>query len=439
MAIYIKYLSKKYNKKYNYFSAPLFLIVLIMYEAFRLAWIELKQNKSRSILTALGIVIGVFAVTMIVASGEVAEQYIKNTILDQVGDTRLVRVDAQTFFAGEEIIMDQDDLDFVKSQEENLPYSNTNADYALLTDIIDFQEEEVSINVFGVTPNYPDVFFNNFQNLEGRFFDEFENEGRARVALVSRAFSENVLGVSTAINETFEINGTEFSVIGEYDGLVDLFTGAEQVYIPLETLWDVDEVDSEELQGINFVVNDEDQIDFVAENIEDALNEYRASTFIGGKAEPLNIRIAQSALDLISDILVALQIFLALIAVVSLIVGGIGVTNVMLMSVTQRIREIGIRKALGANTKDILTIFLSESVLLTTISGLIGAGFAQYLVFIGIEFINAIVQGVNLDFTYSWAALYLATVISMLIGIGFGFFPAYKASKLSIVDALRYE
>lgn len=410
-----------------------------MFEALKLAWIELKQNKSRTILTALGIVIGVFAVTIIVSSGEIAQQYITNTILDQVGDTRLVRLDAQSFIAGEEITLDEDDLEYVQSQEDFFDYSNVTADYALFVTLKDFEDTDVSINVFGTTSNYPDVFFNNFKNLSGRYFDEFENDSRSRVALVSRAFSKNILGLNSGIDETFELNGTEFSIIGEFDGTTDLFTGEEQVYIPLKTLWEIDEIAEERLQGVNVVVDEENKVDFVANALEENINTYRESTFIGSKSEPLNVRVAQNALDLVSEILTALQLFLALIAVVSLIVGGIGVTNVMLMSVTQRIREIGIRKALGANTRDILTIFLSESVLLTTLSGLVGAGFAQYLVFVGIEAINAFVPGVNLSFSYSWFALYLATVISMFIGIGFGFFPAYKASKLSIVDALRYE
>lgn len=410
-----------------------------MIETFKLAWKELASNKSRSILTALGIVIGVFAVTLIIASGEIASQYITDFLLSSVGDTKLVRVDANTNFGLNDTIITEDDLEFVILQEEILPYSSVAAEYVVSGTIESFDGEEVNQQVTGTTSNYAEVFFNQYQNLEGRFFNDIERNSASRVAVVSEAFSQNILGTSSGIGETFEILDAEFTIIGEYETQADLFSTEEQVNIPLETLWELDNSQFNELIGINVIVNTDSQIPFVSEALGDSLNAYREAQFTGSRAGEVGIRVAQSALDTVNTILISLQVFLALIAVISLVVGGIGITNVMLMTVTQRIREIGIRKALGATTRDILSIFLSESILLTVLSGIVGAGLAQYFVLVALDVLNRFVDGFNIVFVYSWESMYLATVVSIFVGLAFGIYPAIQASRFTIVDALRYD
>jgi putative ABC transport system permease protein len=125
------------------------------------------------------------------------------------------------------------------------------------------------------------------------------------------------------------------------------------------------------------------------------------------------------------------------VAVISLVVGGIGVLNVMLMSVSQRIREIGIRKAFGAKNQDILALFLSESILLTSLSGLFGAMLAQYFVYLGVKILEN--TGTILSFDYSFSSVYISFLLSAILGAAFGLYPAYIAGRMSVVDALRYE
>lgn len=410
-----------------------------MFSSFILAWKELSANKSRSVLTALGIIIGVFSVSLIISLGDIANQYITSILLNQVGDTRLVRVDPFSSFRTSDTILTEDDLEFLQRNETILPYTNVSADYARSFELEDYKSEDINQTFTGTTANYPEVFFNNFQNLDGRFFTDFEYNSKANVAVVSRAFIRKALGRSSALGETFTVENKNFTIIGEYDAQAGLFSGEEQAYIPLSTLWSFTPNAERQLQGINMLAPTESQVLYTANVVKESLNAYREQQFLGSKAKPINVRIAQQALDTIKGVLSALQVFLSMIAVISLIVGGIGVTNVMLMSVTQRIREIGIRKALGANTRDIITIFLSESVLLTTISGIVGAGIAQYILFLGLESAAAFSPGFGIEFVYSWSSLYVATVVSAIIGVLFGLYPAWQASKLSIVEALRFD
>lgn len=410
-----------------------------MFSSFILAWKELSANKSRSVLTALGIIIGVFSVSLIISLGDIANQYITSILLNQVGDTKLVRVDPISTFRTSDTLLTEDDLEYLQRNQSLLGYTNVSADFARALNLEDYKNEELSQTFTGTTANYPDVFFNNFQNLDGRFFTEFEYNSEANVAVVSRAFLRKVLGRSTALGESFTVENKNFTVIGEFDAQAGLFSGEEQAYIPLTTLWEITGNADKQVQGINMLAPTESQVLTTANVVRESLNQYREQQFLGNKSKPINVRIAQQALDTIRGVLSALQIFLSMIAVISLIVGGIGVTNVMLMSVTQRIREIGIRKALGANTTDIVTIFLSESVLLTTISGVVGAGIAQYILFIGLESAAAFSPGFGISFVYSWSSLYIATVVSAIIGVLFGLYPAWQASKLSIVEALRFD
>jgi putative ABC transport system permease protein len=411
-----------------------------MFQVIKLAWIELVVHKTRSILTSLGIIIGVFSVTLILTSGEIARSYLSGTLLDSIGDTRLVRLDP--FLAGgpaDQALMLDSDFEYVKSLEGALPFEGVSADFQASFPYTKTDDTRIRQTVQGVSSSYFQTFVSQFDNLGGRVFTPAEEERGDNVAVVSRAFVKNVLLKSSAIDQTFKIGGRTFLIIGEFDTAGTLFDTAEQVYIPLKVLWQIDENPENRLIGINVIAKTEGQINLVATQLGESINSYRKNQFLGRRAEKLNVRIASSALSTVNNILTAFQVFLALIAVVSLLVGGIGVLNVMLMSVSQRIREIGIRKALGARAGDITSIFLAESMMLTTVSGLIGSALAQYFSFIGVDVIKIIDPNLSVSVNYSLDSLYLATILSAILGFGFGIYPAIQASKLSIVDALKFE
>ena len=207
--------------------------------------------------------------------------------------------------------------------------------------------------------------------------------------------------------------------------------------IPLKSLWKIDENPKDQLTSIQIVADSQNLVGFVKTELESQLNNYRSSQFSGVQAKPAGFTTSQQSLDTVSSVLTGFQVFLSLVAVISLLVGGIGVLNVMLMSVSQRIREIGIRKALGAKNSDILILFLSESITLTAISGLFGAMLAQYFAYLGVQLLAR--NGTVLTFEYSWSSVYLAFLLSAVLGTLFGLYPALKASRLSVVDALRFD
>ena len=410
-----------------------------MLEILKLAWIELSSNKTRTILTALGIIIGVFSVTLIFASGEIAKGYLTNTLLSSVGNIKLIRIDPFGNRADTTTLTNKD-FEYIRDLEGIIPFEQTTPDYNWITQVDNFEQKKVSQTITGTTPNYKEIFPDTFSDgFEGRFFDQSDLNSAQDVAVVSRSFVRNILGKTSVLGQTVKIGKNSLLVIGEYDSKSTLFAGNDQVFVPLTTLWNIDDTSEKNLFGISILAKSEGQIEFISDTLKENINNYRAKQLTGSQAKPLNFRIASTALSLVNNILFALQLFLGLIAIVSLLVGGIGVLNVMLMSVTQRIREIGIRKALGATTSDILAIFLSESILLTTLSGFLGAALAQYFVFVGVEAVNFINPSLNLSFDYSWFSIYLATILSAILGVLFGIYPSIKASQLSVVEALRYD
>jgi putative ABC transport system permease protein len=408
-----------------------------MYLIFKLAWRELVANKSRSILTALGIIIGVLAVTLIFASGEIAQTYLSSQLLSAVGDTKAIRVDPFGNTRLETTEMTIDDYNYIKSQFGVFPITKSFPDYRFNVNIKNLEDRTVNQAIISTDQDY--ILSTNLSNLQGRFFSKAESDNGDRVAVVSRTFARNIKGKSSLLNDVITLGNASFTVIGEYDSTQTIFSNGEEVIVPLSAGWEVGNAPTKPLIGISFVVEKESQVDYVATRLQDSVNGYRASQNTGAKAEPLNFRTAKSALETVGTVLTAFQIFLGLVAFISLLVGGIGVLNVMLMSVTQRVREIGIRRALGAKNWDIISIFLTESILLTTFSGIIGAGLAQYFVFLGVNVVAIASPGVNLAITYSWASLYYSTLLSLVLGAGFGIYPAIQASRLSIVEALRYD
>jgi putative ABC transport system permease protein len=301
-------------------------------------------------------------------------------------------------------------------------------------------DETVSQQVRGVGFNFQQISGNkNLRSLDGRFFGEGEFNSGENVAVVSKQFSKDIKGKDSLLGQKLELGKQTFLVIGEFEGETSLTANDKEVIIPITSLWKLRNSKDQQINQILYTVQNEDQIDSVSTQVLSEINNYRLANFSGDNARKLSTASSKSAIDTISGVLVAFQSFLGLVAVISLVVGGIGVLNVMLMAVAQRIKEIGIRKAFGAKNRDILILFLSESITLTALSGLFGALLAQYLVYLGVVGVNTINPDLGLVGNYSWFSIYIAFVLSAIIGVCFGIYPAYKAGKLSVVDALRYD
>lgn len=404
-------------------------------QAIREALESLNANKLRAGLTILGIVIGVAAVIAMLAVGSGAQ----DTILGSIGGigTNLLFV-----FRGN-----------MQETVTNVQYL-TMSDAAALAD--QFQaphvaavapmlrgEAQISFGgitttamLMGVTPEFSQV--RNYKTTEGEFINEEQQNGRASVALVGPDTADKLFGRRTnLVGETIRINGQPFRIIGVLESKGGGSFGSQDntVIIPLSTARvRILRRDRDRVDIINVEATSAQDVPLAQEEVAQILRQ-RHRTEIG--ADDFTIYTQQDILSVAGTITGVLTIFLGGIAAISLLVGGIGIMNIMLVSVTERTKEIGLRKAIGARKKDIMVQFLTESSLLSLIGGLIGILFGWLIAF-GVGKIAAS-TGTPFNTTVDLNAILLATIFSTAVGLFFGIYPASRAANLQPVEALRYE
>ncbi len=410
-------------------------------EAFRTAISALISNKLRSLLTMLGIIIGVGAVITLMALGGAIQNLVTNE-LQGLGSNLIF------LFGG------------TNDPEVNrrVPPSLTNEDIAAIADplnvpavsavcaefnrraMVTYTGTQYDALIGGVMPNYPQV--RNAQVQQGRFFDTQAMELRSRVAVLGyRVYNTLFPDGNSPIGTRIRINNVNFRVIGvmaERGGFSS--ENDDQIYIPLSTaqerLFASPGTTSRrvEVTVVYVQARDEASIDAAIEQITDLLRLRNNLTY-----QDNNFTIVTQE-DLISSfgtITGAITAFLGAIAAISLLVGGIGIMNIMLVSVTERTREIGLRKAVGATQKDIRTQFLVEATLLSLTGGLLGIGLGYGLSAIGTMFLKDFSE--NAQAVVQLDSILLATLTSLAVGIFFGLYPAVRASQLNPIDALRHE
>ena len=406
-------------------------------QAFLEALESLSGNKLRSGLTVLGIVIGVAAVIAMLAVGKGAQESITSSI-NSIGTNLLV-----VFPGG-------------KGQDRFRPLTMRDADALgdqLAAPSIEavaptleiggeatFGGQQTSSPLIGVTPAYFQV--RNVNLAEGEFITEEHLLGRASVVLLGPEVAETLFGHTDGITgETVRINGQPFRVIGvlESKGGGEFGSEDNQMIVPLTTAkarlfgpksgQSGDRVDAIYVQAAG--------ADLVSQAIEEIAQILRTRHRITDETDDFTIFTQQDLLTEAETITNVLTIFLGGIAGISLLVGGIGIMNIMLVSVTERTHEIGLRKAIGARKRDILTQFLTESSLLSLIGGMIGILFGWLISLI----VGQIAAANNAPFTpvVGLDAILLATIFSAAIGLFFGIYPANRAAGLEPVEALRYE
>ena len=406
-------------------------------QAFLEALESLSGNKLRSGLTVLGIVIGVAAVIAMLAVGKGAQESITSSI-NSIGTNLLV-----VFPGG-------------KGQDRFRPLTMRDADalgdqlaapsieaVAPTLEIggeVTFGGQQTSSPLIGVTPAYFQV--RNVNLAEGEFITEEHLLGRASVVLLGPEVAETLFGHTDGITgETVRIDGQPFRVIGvlESKGGGEFGSEDNQMIVPLTTAkarlfgpksgQSGDRVDAIYVQAAG--------ADLVSQAIEEIAQILRTRHRITDETDDFTIFTQQDLLTEAETITNVLTIFLGGIAGISLLVGGIGIMNIMLVSVTERTHEIGLRKAIGARKRDILTQFLTESSLLSLIGGMIGILFGWLISLI----VGQIAAANNAPFTpvVGLDAVMLATIFSAAIGLFFGIYPANRAASLEPVEALRYE
>lgn len=405
-------------------------------QAFLEALESLSGNKLRSGLTVLGIVIGVAAVIAMLAVGEGAQASITGSI-SGIGTNLLfvfrgdpgdnVRNPKPLTLGDANALNDKFAAPSVEAVAPALQGSGT----------VSFDGEQTTPQILGVTPDYFQV--RNYKVTEGEYITEEHMLGRASVVLLGPDVANKLFGHTDGVTgETVRIEGQPFRVIGvleskgggsfgSQDNVVIVpFTTAQTRLIRRSTSDRVDIIFVQAVSG--------DVVRQASDEVASILRT-RHRTPIG--ADDFTIFTQQDLLTTFQSITGILTIFLGGIAGISLLVGGIGIMNIMLVSVTERTREIGLRKALGARKRDILTQFLTESSLLSLIGGIIGIMFGWLISFL----VGRIAAASGTAFTpiVGLNAILLATIFSAAVGLFFGIYPANRAANLEPVEALRYE
>jgi putative ABC transport system permease protein len=405
---------------------------MLIGEIIMVALAAIRANKLRSLLTMLGIVIGVAAVITMVALGSGAQKSVQDQI-ERLGTNLLSVYPGQSFMrgvaSGERVSLTMDDADALRQAArvitEVVPEMSSNRQVKLAN-------TNINVSIVGTTPNYTGV--NNYEIDAGRMFTAGDDDGRRRVAVVGGGVP-NQLGVNgvAMIGQTLSIGGIPFEVVGLLKSKGTTGGGwdnpDERILIPLSTArYRV--FGNDRLRSITVQVSEADSVNIAMLEIEGALR--TAHGIRPGESNDFQIRNRSEFLATFEETTRTFTFLLAGIAAVSLIVGGIGIMNIMLVSVTERTREIGVRKALGATRRSILLQFMVEALVLCLMGGALG-------ILVGSGGAIALSRLANWNTLISPAAVALSIAFSGGVGLFFGIWPAQRAARMDPVEALRYE
>ena len=401
-------------------------------DTFLVALESLRTNLVRSLLTMLGIVIGVGAVIAMEALGRGAQDAVSSRIA-ALGTTLLMVVPGQLQVGGVVSASDRAPLYVEDAQalvRESQYIAAVEPEMARQFQV-QFEGANTSTQVIGTSPNYLEV--RKYTMARGVMFTAGDDAGRRRVAVLGATVPTN-LGVSGAalLDSTIRINGIPFMVIGvlaSKGGATGFADPDDQILIPLATA-QFRVMDTRNLRTIGVLAPSEAMITKVMAEIERILR--RSHHIMPGKPDDFQIRNMADFLGAFAATTQSFTLLLAGIAAVSLLVGGIGITNIMLVSVTERTREIGIRKAVGATRRAILLQFLIESVVLALVGGVLGA-------LAGIGAARVLRAAANWNTAVSMGSVLLSFAFAAAVGVAFGVWPARRAAGLDPIDALRYE
>lgn len=401
-------------------------------EGFLMAWASIVANKMRSLLTMLGIIIGVAAVIALVSIGYGVRQQIQDSI-SSLGSNLLMiypgaprtpgvrpTADSQKTLK----IGDYNTIVKLPDVEMASPIS-AGSSYILI-----YTSKNWTTQVMGVNSNFQ--YINNWTVKSGRFITDSQVQRRERVAVIGNTVATNLFGNEDPVGKDIRVKNTPYKVIGVLETKGSGSFGNDQddiVYIPYTT-------GMERLEGVDYLrmiyVKGKDGIDLNRlqsdiENIMRVRHNIKNPTM-----DDFNVRNMATIMATMEETTGTMTLFLGAVAAISLVVGGIGIMNIMLVSVTERTREIGVRKALGATYRVIVMQFLVEAVVISLIGGLIG-------IVIGIGTSKLIATFTTMKTVISMGPIILSFGFSMAIGLIFGLYPARKAAKLNPIDALHYE
>jgi len=404
---------------------------MLIWEIVVVAMAAVRANVLRSVLTTLGIIIGVAAVIAMVALGEGAQQRVEDQI-QRIGTTVLTIRPGQQFWGGisrGDTEMSVDDAEALRSQSAGLLRVSPEIQSRQQ---VTYSRWNSNTSILGVWPEYFDIYDLSLE--AGRFFNEGELQGRRRVAILGFNLP-TTLGEqppAALVGQTIQIRGVPFEVVGvlQQKGDAAFMRPDDEIFIPTSTAMYRVFGGRRRINAIYAATATTEQLDQAYVEIDRIMR--RQHRIKPGAEADFNVRNSADLLETFNSTTQTFTMLLAGIAGISLLVGGIGIMNIMLVSVTERTREIGVRKALGATRRAILFQFLIESLFLCVLGGILGVG-------AGIGGAALLTRLQQWDTAVSGGAIVMALAFSAGVGLFFGIWPAQRAAKLDPIVALRYE
>jgi len=413
---------------------------MLFSENFKIALRALRANKMRSLLTILGIVIGVATVVALLSIGKGATASITSQI--QSNGSNLLTISPGRQQRGMAVSGQSRQASYLYYSDYQLLQRSLSTNITAIVPsyqssyVVKYGDQSFNVNVTGVTEAYKDV--HTYKVTEGHYITDGDNKSEALAAVLGSQTASDLFGGLSPIGKTISINGIKFEVVGvlESKGSSGFGSSDDAIFVPLDTGYDklfgatATYNDKKIVNNISVSVGTTEAMDTVSAQIEFLLR--RAHKLASSDQLDFNVLSQADLLSTLSSVTQTLTIFLGAIAGISLLVGGIGIMNIMLVSVTERTKEIGLRKAVGATKNQILTQFLIETMTLSLLGGIVG-------ILLGVG-IAAIFSATGLIASVVTAdSIVLAFTFALLIGVFFGIYPAFRAANLHPMVALRYE
>ena len=401
-----------------------------LWEYIKIALMNIKSNRGRSILTMLGIIIGIASVIMVISIGSGVSDEMNTELNAMAGGQVYLYVNSNT--NDQNIAMNEEDFEAIQDKVDHVV--GVTPDYTWYGGIVSGQKGNFDAFVEAGNQNLEYIYKRDI--IKGKYFTAADNDAANRVCVISESGARKLFGTTNVIGMTINLTlydvTQELRIVGvradDTAALLNTSNGDVSIELPINML----------SAAYGFYLEDFDSVMIISEGNEycsqvaaDAIRVVETRHNIRGE-NLIQVQSFAEQMDEINSMMSMVTLFVVFVAAISLLVGGIGVMNIMLVSVTERTREIGIRKSLGARTSSILVQFLSESAIITLLGGIVG-------IILGVAGAVAVCGAMGFSASIHLSTVLGASLFSSAVGIFFGLYPAKRAAKLSPIEALRHE